>query len=114
MIAGQSDTGKGNILVVDDYPDSVRELTSWLLDEGYLVQGAHSGEEALRLVCENPPDLILLDVRMPEMDGFEVCRRIKADENLSSIPVLFLSGLSDIQEKGGASRPGELILLPNP
>ncbi|WP_041938005.1 response regulator [Gallionella capsiferriformans] len=68
----------GKILAVDDTPASLRLLTDILKDEGYEVRAAISGELALRAAILNPPELVLLDIRMPEMDGFEVCRRLKA------------------------------------
>jgi CheY-like chemotaxis protein len=67
------------ILVVDDTPANVRLLEAILAASGYAVRGAASGEEALRAVVEARPDLIVLDVVMPEMDGIEVCRRLRAD-----------------------------------
>jgi CheY-like chemotaxis protein len=69
---------KNTILVVDDEPESLRLLTRILANEGYQVHPSDSGELALASVSAEPPDLILLDIRMRGMDGFEVCRRIKA------------------------------------
>ena len=81
----------GLILVVDDVPDNVKLVSGDLLDEGYEIISATSGAEALRLAAERKPDLVLLDVMMPEMDGLEVCRRLKANPELSSIPVIMLT-----------------------
>jgi putative two-component system response regulator len=80
---------KKTILVVDDTPENIQVMTSTLGNK-YKVKASTSGEKALK-ICEadSLPDLILLDVMMPEMDGYEVCRRLKADSRLSSIPVIF-------------------------
>ena len=71
-------SGKGEILVVDDEPDALALLTSILTEEGYRVRPADSGSLALASVAISPPDLILLDMRMPGMDGLEACRQLKA------------------------------------
>lgn len=90
---------KGRILVVDDTPASLKLLTSLLKVEGYDVRSAISGELAVYSATNNPPELVLLDIRMPEMDGFEVCRRLKAQPETRDIPVIFVSSLSEIDEK---------------
>lgn len=92
-------TIKGRILVVDDTPASLKLLTSLLKAEGYEVRSAISGELALYSATSNPPDLILLDIRMPEMDGFEVCRCLKAQAETRDVPIIFVSSLSEIDEK---------------
>lgn len=79
------------VLVVDDLPDNVKLLCLELRELGYQVSAARSGAEALRAAAADPPDLILLDVMMPEMDGIEVCRRLKADERLRTIPVILVT-----------------------
>jgi len=83
------------ILIVDDDAVSRRLLNMVLTkaDRGYVIMEADSGESALALVEKDPPDIILLDVMMPKMDGFEACRKLKADERSSSIPVLFLTAM---------------------
>ncbi len=88
-----------NILVVDDVPENLHLLIQLLQAQGYKVYAAPNGARALASVRENPPDLMLLDVRMPEMDGYEVCKRIKADECTGDIPILFISGLHDLEDK---------------
>src|SRR5512139_3866723 len=90
---------RGSILAVDDTTDSLRVLTNILKAEGYRVQPADSGELALASLASNLPDLILLDVRMPGMDGFEVCRRVKAQKGCANIPVVFLSALSEVEDR---------------
>lgn len=90
---------KGKILVVDDTPASLKLLTELLIGEGYEVRAAISGELALRAAASNPPELVLLDIRMPEMDGFEVCRRFKAQPAMHDVPVIFVSAASETDEK---------------
>jgi response regulator RpfG family c-di-GMP phosphodiesterase len=92
-------TNKPKLLVVDDTPASLKLLTDIMKAEGYEVRSAISGELALNAATENPPDLILLDIRMPEMDGFEVCRRLKATPATQSVPVIFVSAASETDEK---------------
>jgi putative nucleotidyltransferase with HDIG domain len=88
-----------SILVVDDTPESLRLLTDILKDEGYRVRPALGPELALRSAASQPPDLMLLDIRMPNLDGFEVCRRLKADPTTSDVPVIFVSAMSETDEK---------------
>ena len=92
-------TSKGRILAVDDTPASLKLLTEILQSEGYEVRSAISGELALHSAYSNPPELILLDIRMPTMDGFEVCRRLKAQTETRDVPVIFVSSLSETTEK---------------
>jgi len=89
-------TQKAIILVVDDTPDNLT-LMSGLLKDNYLVKVANSGARALKIAqSETPPDLILLDIMMPEMDGYEVCRRLKADNKTRDIPIIFLTAKTEI------------------
>lgn len=92
-------TDQGKILAVDDTPASLRLLTDILKEEGYEVRSAISGELALHAAASNPPELVLLDIRMPGMDGFEVCRRLKAQPETSEVPVIFVSAVSETDEK---------------
>ncbi len=87
------------ILAVDDTPASLRLLTDILSGEGYSVRSAINGELALKAAIAQPPHLILLDVNMPGMDGFEVCRRLKQEPPLVDVPVIFVSALSEMQDK---------------
>lgn len=89
----------GKILVVDDTPASLKLLTALLESEGYEVLSAISGKLALFSASSNPPDLILLDVRMPVMDGFEVCRLLKSNPVTCDVPVIFVSAASESDEK---------------
>ncbi|MEO8594933.1 MAG: response regulator [Candidatus Solibacter sp.] len=90
--------GNGTILVVDDDPEALSLLVDVLEKENYDVQPADSGKLALVSVAAQPPDLVLLDLRMPGMDGFEVCRRIKETENGRRVPVMFISSSRDREE----------------
>lgn len=89
----------GNILVIDDTPASLKLLTDLLRSEGYAVRAAINGPLALQAARSSPPELVLLDIRMPDMDGFEVCRRLKADPATTDVPVIFVSALSEMDEK---------------
>jgi PAS domain S-box-containing protein len=89
----------GEIMVVDDAPENLKFLRDVLTEAGYQVRSANDGELALRSVQAKPPVLILLDIRMPGMDGFEVCRRLKANEATRAIPVIFASALAETAEK---------------
>ena len=90
---------RADLLIVDDTPDNLRLLTDMLKQQGYKVRGARSGEMALRAAGSLPPDLVLLDINMPGMDGYEVCRRLKADDTTRGIPVVFLSALDEPLDK---------------
>jgi two-component system, sensor histidine kinase and response regulator len=87
------------ILIVDDVPDNLYLLNKILRDRGYRVQLASNGQQALDSARSDPPDLVLLDVMMPNMDGYQVCERLKADRNTSDIPVLFISALETTEDK---------------
>ncbi|MEB3272615.1 MAG: response regulator, partial [Prochlorothrix sp.] len=89
----------GSILVVDDTPDNLRLLTSTLTQQGYAVSSAISGKLALKAIKSKMPDLILLDIRMPEMDGYEVCQKLKDNPETHHIPVLFLSASHETEDK---------------
>ncbi|MBT9496801.1 MAG: response regulator, partial [Zoogloea sp.] len=86
------------ILAIDDTPANLLTLGAALSEE-FDVQIATSGAQGLALAAEMPPDLILLDVMMPGMDGFETCRRLKADTRLKDIPVIFVTALNDIESE---------------
>lgn len=89
---------KGVILAVDDTPESLRLITDILTSEGYEVRSAINGELALHAAQIEPPDLILLDINMPDMSGFEVCKKIKLNKQINDIPIIFVSALSDTKE----------------
>jgi response regulator RpfG family c-di-GMP phosphodiesterase len=87
------------ILIVDDEPTNRTLLKAYLIPEGYEIVEAENGEEALKTIGANTVDLVLLDVMMPRVDGFEVCRRIKGDEKFSNIPVVMLTALSAKEDR---------------
>mgnify|MGYP001239140853 CR=1 FL=1 len=88
-----------SILIVDDVAANLQVLTGMLDDQGYLTRPVTNGKMALLAAQNDPPDLVLLDITMPEMDGYEVCARMKADEKLKDIPVIFISALYDTVDK---------------
>jgi PAS domain S-box-containing protein len=101
MDKGQSEMekGKGNLLVIDDDLNARQTMDVFLSRHGYEVRCAPNGETGLMFAHEDPPELILLDIRLPDMDGFQVCRRLKEDRATSDIPVIFISGLEDVADK---------------
>jgi signal transduction histidine kinase len=103
-----------NILAVDDNPVNLQLLVSMLQDSGYRVRPVTSGAHALKAARSHPPDLILLDVTMPDMDGYEVCRRLKADAATADIPVLFISALADTRDKVSAFEAGGVDYVSKP
>jgi DNA-binding NtrC family response regulator len=102
------------ILVVDDTPASLRLLTELLTGNGYRVRPASDGALALESAAVKAPGLILLDVSMPGMDGYEVCRRLKAEENTSRIPVIFISALGDTRQKVTGFEAGGIDYITKP
>ena len=107
-------THAGDILIVDDAPANLSLLESVLTERGYRVRPAPSGAIALKAADAEPPDLILLDIGMPQMDGFEVCRRLKESERLRGVPVIFLSALSDTVDKVKAFSMGGVDYVTKP
>jgi PAS domain S-box-containing protein len=91
--------GKGSVLVVDDEAESLRLIIGILEEEGYRVRACDSGELALSAVAAEPPELILLDMRLPGMDGLEICRRLKASERSREIPIMFISASAEPEEQ---------------
>jgi two-component system sensor histidine kinase/response regulator len=107
-------SSKGNILVVDDVPANLHLLTAMLSKQGYQVQVATSGQLALTSAQSHPPDLILLDIMMPNMDGYEVCSRLKLSERTKDIPVIFISALNDTLDKVKAFDVGGADFITKP
>ncbi|TFI53116.1 hybrid sensor histidine kinase/response regulator [Mastigocladus laminosus UU774] len=105
---------KANILVVDDTPDNLRLLSAMLTAQGYEVRKALSGKMALTACQMVLPDVILLDINMPEMDGYEVCRQLKANERTCRIPVIFISALDDVLDKVKAFDIGGVDYITKP
>jgi two-component system cell cycle sensor histidine kinase/response regulator CckA len=101
-------------MIVDDNPANLKLLEDMLLQQGYNVRSFPLGRLALASAERNPPDLILLDINMPEMNGYEVCHRLKSIETLSEIPVIFLSALNDTEDKMKAFRSGAVDYISKP
>jgi signal transduction histidine kinase len=112
--SGVADNAQGRVLVVDDVPVNVRLLTAILKVEGYEVITAGSGPEALERSLDSAPDVILLDVMMPGMDGFEVCRRLRADEATSHIPIVMVTALQGLEDRVRALETGADDFLSKP
>ena len=106
--------GKPKVLVVDDEDRNVRLLEAMLVPLGYTVSVARNGEEALAAVGENPPDVILLDVMMPRMDGFEVVGRLKSNEATKIIPVVMVTSLHQVEDRVRALEAGADDFLSKP
>jgi two-component system sensor histidine kinase/response regulator len=105
---------KSQIMAVDDQPANLILLEEMLSRQGYLVRSFPRGRLALEAAARNPPDLILLDINMPEMSGFKVCELLKSDEMLAAIPVIFLSALSDASDKVRAFQCGGVDYVTKP
>ena len=114
MNSGHADMGKGSLLVVDDDLIVRQTLEAFLTREGYQVRCAPSGETALMFANEDPPELVLLDIRIPGADGFQICRRFKESPKTSDIPVIFISGLEEAVDKveGFAAGGADYITKP--
>lgn len=105
---------KGNILVVDDIPDNLRLLSTMLTEQGYRVRQAISGQLALTSAKTLLPDLILLDINMPGMNGYEVCTQLKADTQTREVPVIFISALGEVLDKVKAFAVGGVDYITKP
>lgn len=103
-----------DILIVDDTPDNLHLLSRMLTRQGYNVRKALSGPMALTAAKTVAPDLILLDIMMPEMDGYEVCQNLKADANTATIPIIFLSALDDVLDKVKGFQVGGVDYITKP
>jgi two-component system, sensor histidine kinase and response regulator len=105
---------KARIMIVDDVPQNLQLLEGMLLEQGYQVYLLPSGEMALKAAARTFPDLILLDILMPEMDGYEVCARLKKDAALRDVPVIFLSALNEPLDKVKAFELGAVDYVTKP
>jgi two-component system sensor histidine kinase/response regulator len=105
---------RDQIIAVDDQPENLKLLEDMLRQRGYVVRSFPRGRLALAAASQHPPDLILLDINMPEMDGYEVCERLKADRRLAGIPVIFLSALNESEDKVRAFRSGGVDYISKP
>ncbi len=102
------------IMIVDDTPDNLKLFQDMLQSSGYRVLAFLDGSMALAAAAQNPPDLILLDIMMPEMNGFEVCEALKADSTLKEIPILFISALTEAADKVRAFSSGGVDYVTKP
>lgn len=109
-----NDTISETVMLIDDTPANLRFLQAILRNAGYRVVAFPHGKGALKAAAKNPPDIILLDILMPETDGFEVCKRLKADEVLKNIPILFISALSEQKDKLRAFEVGGVDYVTKP
>ncbi len=113
-MTSQDSQNSGKIMVLDDHPNNLRLLEDMLGQQGYSVRSFPRGRMALTAASQNPPDLILLDINMPEMTGYEVCDRLKSDPNLARIPILFLSALNETEDKVRGFRAGAVDYVTKP
>ncbi|MDY6993287.1 MAG: response regulator, partial [Pseudomonadota bacterium] len=114
MSAYRLDEDKANILVVDDELPNLRLLVRMLAKQGYIVRPVPDGASAVTAVHEEPPDLILLDIMMPGMSGYEICQKLKANELTRDIPVIFLSSLTEVFDKVKAFSIGAVDYITKP
>ena len=103
-----------DILIVDDTPEHLTVLRQMLAEQNYMVRPALNGEIAIKAANESPPDLILLDIRMPGMDGYEVCQQLKSEEKTRKIPVIFISALNELDDKVKAFSLGGVDYITKP
>ncbi|MBF0508155.1 MAG: response regulator [Deltaproteobacteria bacterium] len=111
-ISQEADTFE--ILVVDDTILNLKLMTDILATQGYHVRSASSGHQALKSVAIKAPDLILLDVRMPEMDGYQVCQHLKSNKQHSGIPIVFISAMTDVADKIKGFKAGGVDYIGKP
>ena len=105
---------KADILAIDDTPENLALLSQMLTEKGYKVRSVTKGSTAIRGAKAVPPDLILLDVKMPEMNGYEVCQQLKADDLTRDIPIIFISALGDVFDKVKAFQVGGVDYITKP
>ncbi|MDD2894657.1 MAG: hybrid sensor histidine kinase/response regulator [Aliarcobacter sp.] len=105
---------KYTILIIDDKTENLHYLNTLLKEEDYLVRATTDSSFALSSSKLNPPNLILLDIKMPNLDGFEVCKLLKKEENLKDIPIIFISALDDVQSKVKAFEEGGVDYITKP
>lgn len=102
------------LLIVDDNPENLRVLRDMLSKEGYAVRAAKTGNQAISSIKESEPALVLLDVHLPEMNGFEVCGQIKSDPEYKNLPIIFLSALDDSFNKLKGFEAGAVDYMTKP
>ncbi|MGB5594431.1 MAG: response regulator, partial [Crocosphaera sp.] len=112
--ANSNNSSKANIVVVDDSPINLRLMIDIFKTKGYEVRPVTSGKLAITAIQNFPPDLILLDVMMPEMDGYEICEKLKADPRTRDIPIIFVSALDGVFDKVKALEKGGVDYVSKP
>jgi PleD family two-component response regulator len=105
---------KESILIVDDTPANLQLLAQMLSEQGYKVRMAQDGTMALMSIQSSPPDLILLDIMMPELNGYEVCSKLKASSLTKDIPIIFISALNEVFDKVKAFEVGGVDYITKP
>lgn len=105
---------KENLLIIDDTLESLQLLANTLSEQGYKVRGAAKAQMAIKTAKLSPPDLILLDIKMPEMDGYEVCERLKSTQETCDIPIIFISALDEVMDKVRAFSVGGVDYITKP
>ena len=114
MFKEHNNLPKADILAIDDTPENLALLSQMLTEKGYKVRSVTKGSTAIRGAKAVPPDLVLLDVKMPQMNGYEVCRQLKSDERTRDIPVIFISALGDVFDKVNAFEIGGVDYITKP
>jgi PAS domain S-box-containing protein len=114
MSSQSTGSPKADILVIDDTPDNLNLLSAMLTEQGYKVRSVTKGTTGLRGAQTAPPDLILLDINMPQMNGYEVCQHLKADDRTRQIPVIFISALEEVLDKVKAFAVGGVDYITKP
>ncbi|MEA5537221.1 response regulator [Crocosphaera sp. XPORK-15E] len=105
---------QAKILIIDDNPSNLKLLTKILVEQNYRVRIAPSAKLGINSVMAEAPDLILLDIKMPDMDGYTICQQFKANEQTRDIPIIFVSGLEDVMDKVKAFKMGGVDYIVKP
>ncbi|MEA5509624.1 response regulator [Crocosphaera sp. UHCC 0190] len=105
---------QAKILIIDDNPSNLKLLTKILVEQNYRVRIAPSAKLGINSVMAEAPDLILLDIKMPDMDGYNICQQFKANEQTRDIPIIFVSGLEDVMDKVKAFKMGGVDYIVKP
>ncbi len=114
MIETPKRTKTWDIMIVDDTIDNLKLLSDILKQQGFKVRSVQDGNTAIRAACQKPPDLILLDINMPEMSGYDVCQRIKENDSTRHIPIIFLTALTEAEDKVKAFTSGGVDYITKP
>jgi sigma-B regulation protein RsbU (phosphoserine phosphatase) len=114
MNSQRIDSSQANILIVDDKPANLQLLSKMLAEQGYRVRPVPNGQMALSAAQAELPDLVLLDIKMPDIDGYSICEQLKTEEKTCEIPIIFISALDAIQDKVKAFRAGGVDYITKP